>query len=324
MSCKTKTCDCEAIECRLDALESNQKELAQRTEELRDAIDELSPYVIAFVADAGLAGDNQDAMMDLINSWVPNALVLGGDNNYPDGDSADADDNLLAFKDYIEEGRCYPVVGNHDEGTDVIPSSSNYLYDKFPDLFSPTRPPRYSIKVPEKDAELFFLYSGMYSDGSLSPYGSNDVGAEIARVTTEINESEYSQRLVFMHHTFCGPDIAGKTHRYLSNLDFIPWVQIGVKTIFSGHTHTAFHLKGTGGDVENLNLVDCSATAEDLNAFTHPISLIGGDTSDFEQTWLYDEETRYVVKILIHKTYYRVEFWTFAGDIHHGFNVQLS
>lgn len=316
-------CDCDTLKCEVDALKANQDELFQRTEDLKNELSELQPFVIAFVADTGTAGDAQDEMMELINSWSPDAIVLGGDNNYPDGDPDDADDNLAVFNDYIDEEKVYPVIGNHDEYTDAIPLPDNYLYDKFPYvLASPAYD--YSVVVPNRDVELFFVNDGYRGEDDISPLGIQDNLSEQARLAERLSASAKAAKLIFSHRSFAGPDIDGESNRYSDNgLNNINLMSLGVKAIFSGHTHTAWHMVGISGLHEGLHLVDCSDTTQEIREFTDPVSIVGANADDMEIKWKFDYTDRHAVKILIFKTKIRVEFWGFDAGIVHGFNINI-
>jgi len=321
MSCKPKQCDCDDLACKLEAAEKNIDELFQRTEELKAALDEASPFVIAFAGDCGTANDYQAAMMEEIEKWSPDIIILGGDNNYPDGDDDDADENLAVFDEYIDAEKVFPVIGNHDDGTNPIPSPSNYLYRKFPYALSLPNFD-YQYKIPGKDVELFFVYDGYISGSTISDYGIDGNGSEQARLAQRLLESEATNKIIFIHRNISGPSIDGETHRYqsdgLSNIDL---KALGVVAIVSGHTHTAYHLLGNDGVVDGVHLVDCSATTETPREFADPYAIIG--FAGVDTKWKYDEETRYVLRIAVSSKNIRFQFHTYDSDIHHAFNISI-
>lgn len=321
------SCDCEALQCEIDALKTNQTELFQRTQDLADAINAMTPYVIAFIADCGTAGAEQTQFAELISAWTPDAVVLGGDINYPDGDDADADANLLAFNEFIAAEKLFPVMGNHDFDSDGPLNINNFFYRKFPYLFNTDDAygdsdfllPHYRKKVENRSLDMFFLFSGLKSNGT---FEDGSITEEVSKNWYEVkaSQSEMKHKLVFMHSGGHGPEIDGVTFRYddLLNLAF---TGVGVSGVFTGHTHTAWHLSLIDASSGQLHLVDCSATTESPRAFANPYAILGPTPAAFQTNWKYDEATRYAVKILVYPTYYRVEFWTIDGDIHHGFNV---
>ena len=315
-------CDCDTLKCEIDALKANVDELFSRSDDLREELLNIKPTIIAFVADCGTAGANQEAMAMVVNSFDPEYVVLGGDINYPDGSDADADESLEWANGFIDAEKALPVIGNHDDQDDRIPFSENFLYRKFPYvLVSPKYD--YSFVVPGRDLELFFVYDGYRNDDDISPLGISGNLSEQARLSERIAASKCTNKIIFSHRTIAGPAINGPGDRYsddgINNID-LP--SLGVKAIFSGHTHTAWHARYTSGLLSGLHLVDCSATTESPRAFESPLALIGA-ASGLDLLWKYDEETRYAVKISVFKSKIRVEFWSFDVDIHHAFDINL-
>lgn len=326
-ACAPKEPQCENVCCRLTALETNVDELFNRTLSLRQEIEEISPFVIAFLADTGTPGETQDKFVSMIASWKPNLVVLGGDNAYSSGTDEQADAAFAAFEQFIELENLIPVVGNHDEITSQIPLYSNYLYRKFPYLYKEAiegsglgEVPYFRMPITAKNAELFFLYSGVYSNGDFSQYGLAGSALYAARATADMANSPAKQVLAFSHHSFVTPNIDGTGIRAYE----IRLYPIGSwKSFFVGHTHTAYHLKGNdGSDYEGFNVFECSATTETPRLFQSPYALEGRDTADFSTVWKYDEATRYAIRISIFSDRHLVEFVNIDGYVNHSYTIK--
>lgn len=88
--------------------------------------------VFAAVADYGLdinyPGPAQD-VADMIHGWNPEIVLAVGDNNYYFGEASTIAANNEGYWDYIQQGRMFPVLGNHDLDSDSGEVQVNYFFN---------------------------------------------------------------------------------------------------------------------------------------------------------------------------------------------------
>jgi hypothetical protein len=77
---------------------------------------------IAFISDHGTNTTARDNVANLVLSWNPDALVMGGDTNYPSGGGGTISANNTPYLGLIADGKVFPAIGDHDySGTSLTP-----------------------------------------------------------------------------------------------------------------------------------------------------------------------------------------------------------
>lgn len=73
----------------------------------------------AVIGDYGTSGVGSQEVAALVNGWDPDLVLTVGDNNYPDGAAGTIAGNITQhYGRFIDEGRFFPTLGNHDVTTD--------------------------------------------------------------------------------------------------------------------------------------------------------------------------------------------------------------
>ena len=78
-----------------------------------------APITFAVIGDYGGTGQGTQDVAALVRSWDPDLVLTLGDNNYPDGEAHTLEANITQhYGSFINEGRFFPSLGNHDMTTD--------------------------------------------------------------------------------------------------------------------------------------------------------------------------------------------------------------
>ena len=189
--------------------------------------------LFAVIGDYGRAGENEEAVANMVKGWNPDFILTTGDNNYQYGEYATLKQNIGQYYcDFIynfdapEEYRCqgramedelnrfFPSPGNHDE-------LGPYDLEPYLNYFS----------LPGE--ELFYAFSwgdvAFYSINSLS---SADLEKQARWLAGEIRRSPKAFQVVYFHHPPYSPGNHGDAD-YMQ-WDFSRW---GVDVVLAGHDH---------------------------------------------------------------------------------------
>jgi predicted MPP superfamily phosphohydrolase len=96
---------------------------------------EVETTLLWFLADAGTANSYQEGVRDAYAAagyGVPDILLFGGDNAYPDGTALQYE--MAVFKmypDYLSQTSAWSVLGNHDARSADVGSQSGVHFDAF-------------------------------------------------------------------------------------------------------------------------------------------------------------------------------------------------
>ena len=196
------------------------------------------PEVFAYIADFGSNDTNQAAVQRLVQSWNPAFIVSGGDNMYGlYGTSRAAAEHLFQktvmdyYGDWINAGKFYPVIGNHDIEHD--PVNPTWFREKFPALFGPKN--YYSKLLLAGQVEIFCLSSGYRTDESVfEPDGNTKAGLQYTWLVAALAASRAAFRIVILHH----PPFTNTESR-LPGYGAVRWnfEALGADLVLSGHCH---------------------------------------------------------------------------------------
>ena len=198
--------------------------------------------LFAVIGDYGRAGENEEAVANMVKGWNPDFILTTGDNNYQFGKYATLIQNIGQYycdfiynfdapeeyqcqgKAFMEEiNRFFPSPGNHD---DLGP----YDLEPYLNYFS----------LPGEELYYAFAWGDVafYSINSLS---SADLEIQKAWLAAEIGRSKKAFQVVYFHHSPYSPGLNGGTD-YMQ-WDFIQW---GVDVVLSGHDHIYARMKLAG------------------------------------------------------------------------------
>lgn len=183
----------------------------------------------AVIGDYGKNGENETAVVTMIDSWQPDFIITVGDNNYEDGEAATLDENVgIYFSDYIETGRFFPTLGNHDWRADIEGSYLPYF-----DL--PGNERYYTFT--EGSVQFFALDSDLNE-----PDGVSNDSIQAQWLQNELIASTTPFQIVYFHH----PPYSSGRHGGTSYMrwSFADW---GADAILSGHDHTYERIQGEDG-----------------------------------------------------------------------------
>jgi tartrate-resistant acid phosphatase type 5 len=191
---------------------------------------ELDVARFAVIGDYGLAGPNERAVADLVETWTPDFVVTTGDNNYPDGKATTIDENIgQYYHEFIapytgsygagaETNRFYPSLGNHDWHPR---GAQPYL-----DYFTLPGNERY-YDVARGPVHLFAIDS----DPS-EPDGVTSDSTQGQWLQGALAASSGCWDLVFFHH----PAFSSGQHGSTSEMQW-PFQAWGADAVLNGHDH---------------------------------------------------------------------------------------
>ena len=186
--------------------------------------------LFAVIGDFGQAGDQEQAVADMVKSWDVDFILTTGDNNYPDGAADSIDTNIgQYYHEYIgnytgkfgeggEINRFFPSLGNHDW---IAEGAEPYL-----DYFTlPGNERYYEISWPP--VHLFVLDSDPQE-----PDGVGLSSAQAAWLQLALAASSDPLNLVIMHHPAFSSGMHGSS-------DWMQWpyAQWGADVVLAGHDH---------------------------------------------------------------------------------------
>jgi len=186
--------------------------------------------LFAVIGDFGQAGDQEQAVADLVKSWDVDFILTTGDNNYPDGAADSIDTNIgQYYHEYIgnyagefgegsEINRFFPTMGNHDW---IADGAEPYL-----DYFTlPGNERYYDISWPP--VHLFVLDSDPQEPDGVGLSSAQAIWLQLA-----LAASSDPWNLVIMHHPAFSSDMHGSS-------DWMQWpyAQWGADVVLAGHDH---------------------------------------------------------------------------------------
>ena len=200
--------------------------------------------LFAVIGDYGRAGENEEAVAELVKGWDPDFILTTGDNNYQYGEYATLYQNIGQYYcDFIynfdapEEYRCqgkafaeetmrfFPSPGNHDElGPLGLEPYLNYF------------------TLPGEEQYYSFSW-GDVAFYSLNSLESADYEIQKQWLAAEIKRSQKAFQVVYFHHPPFSPGGHGDSE-YMQ-WDFHQW---GVNMVLSGHDHIYARMQHSGED----------------------------------------------------------------------------
>ncbi len=177
------------------------------------------PLTFAVIGDYGLAGQGTADVAALIDQRDPDLVLTVGDNNYPDGEAWGFEQNVYQYYSrFIDDGRFFPSLGNHDMTTD---NGQPYL-----DYFELPGNERYYDFV-QGDIHFFALNSDWREPDGI---GSNS--AQARWLQERLAASTAPWQVVFMHV----PPYVSMVGKEVPALRW-PFAQWGADLVLSGHAH---------------------------------------------------------------------------------------
>ena len=181
----------------------------------------------AFVGDYGIETPEAAQVGALIRSWDPAAVMTLGDNNYEYGSSSTIVKNTEPYHMFINEGRFYPAIGDHDWWTNNA------------------RPYREYFNLPGNERYYDFVHSDVHF------FVLNSVEEEYDGVEIGSRQYEYFEaaaqastarwKIVYFHHT---PYTSGKP----SYAEYMRWPfeALGMDAVVSAdkHIYERLHIGG--------------------------------------------------------------------------------
>jgi len=188
--------------------------------------------VVAAVGDYGIDTVAAWNVSQLIESWIPDAILTLGDNNYLLGQQETIDGNIgKYYSKYIYPyngsygngswdgvNRFWPCPGNHDWESNLIPYRNYFVLPGNERYYNWTIGP----------AEFFSLDSDSREPDSIDRDGiqANWLREAVARSTA-------SWKIVYMHSPPFSSSYHGSTPTMQWNFE-----QMGIDVVFAGHDHT--------------------------------------------------------------------------------------
>lgn len=184
----------------------------------------------AVIGDYGMAGEAEEAVSHLVQSWEPDFIVTTGDNNYPDGLAETIDVNIgqyyhMFIGDYrgnygpgADRKRFFPSLGNHDwQGGSLQP----YL-----DYFQLPNNGRY-YSFQHDILQFFILHS---TPGEADGIRADSVQAQWLQ--SELARSHARWKVIVMHHAPYSSGVHG-------SCDWMRWPfrEWGANLVLAGHDH---------------------------------------------------------------------------------------
>jgi hypothetical protein len=182
------------------------------------------------IGDYGIAGDDEQAVANLVISWDPDFIITTGDNNYPDGAAETIDINIgQYYHDFIgnyqgtfgsgaERNRFFPTLGNHDWTTD---DAQPYF-----DYFTLPGNERYY------DVTWGFVHLFAVNSDSREPDGIGRSSIQAAWLKDSLASSDATWKIVFMHT----PPFSSGIHGSILAVQW-PYAEWGATTVIAGHDH---------------------------------------------------------------------------------------
>lgn len=185
----------------------------------------------AVIGDYGQAGQNEQAVAEMVLSWNPDFIITTGDNNYPSGQAETIDENIgQYYADYIfpyngtyesdsSENRFFPSLGNHDW-------QRNHAQAYF-DYFTLPGNERYYDFV--RETVHFFVLDSDLSE----PDGVSAGSPQYEWLRHGLTTSREQWNIVYFHHS---PYTSSLLHRPATWMQW-PFQTWGADIVLTGHSH---------------------------------------------------------------------------------------
>ena len=210
----------------------------------------------AVIGDFGDAGQSEEAVAALVDSWDVDYIVTVGDNNYPYGEAETIDANIgQYYQSYIypyqgefglgaSENRFFPALGNHDWDPGNI--------QPFLDYFTLPGNERYY------DFQTGTVHNFILDSDPKDPEGRLRDSDQAGWFEDKLEESDSPWKLVFLHH----PPYASSLERGSDKEMRWPYARWGATAVIAGHDHLyerliingiPYFVNGLGGREGGLN-----------------------------------------------------------------------
>jgi predicted phosphodiesterase len=253
--------------------------------------------VIGLVSDAGSPGAAQTEAAYALNQWEPDAVLFAGDNNYSGASNYASD--WAAFADWIDQGKAYPALGNHD--VDVDGWYTRHA-SKFPYL--PGNKRYYTKTLGDGLVDLFVLHSGRNSVFDLVEVDGNSVGSvQHAWFVEQLAASRARWKIAVFHH----PPVTineDTESRIEPNMGWPELAQMDL--ICCGHNHLLELVK-----YRNVMLATLGAV---VSATATAAAVLQGGTAGDALVWA-DDENKGLGRIVATQEKLTLEVWSASGDV---------
>ena len=194
----------------------------------------------AVIGDYGDAGQSEEAVATLVDSWDVDYIVTVGDNNYPYGEANTIDANIgQYYHAYISpywgdygpgatRNRFFPALGNHDWDLGHI--------QPYIDYFTLPGNERY-YDFQEGPVHNFVLDSD-----PKEPDGRRRDSEQAGWLEDRLEEADAPWKLVFLHH----PPYASSLERGSDEEMRWPFARWGASAVIAGHDHLYERLSKNG------------------------------------------------------------------------------
>jgi 3',5'-cyclic AMP phosphodiesterase CpdA len=230
----------------------------------RFASDQFAPAPLGRVrlvvmGDYGHAGPHEQRTAELVHALHPDFVLTTGDNNYPLGAAETIDANIgQYFSDLIypyqgaygsgaPRNKFYPVLGNHDWGTD---SAAAYLA-----YFSLPGNERY-YDVVLGDVHFFALDSD-----EREPDGVSASSLQARWLEQRLAASKSAFKIVAMHH----PPYSSGPHGNTNYMQW-PYAEWGADLVLAGHDHCYERL-----NIDGITYIVSGLGGASLYSFAEPV-----------------------------------------------------
>jgi hypothetical protein len=198
----------------------------------------------AVIGDYGEAGQDEEAVANLINTWNVDFIITNGDNSY---NSTPIDQNIgQYYSDYIGNytggygngspvNRFFPSLGNHDY-SDGGGLSAYLSYFTLPGISgnSSGNERYYDFVI---DNIHFFAINSVDSE----PDGNDGSSVQANWLQTQMTNSTAQWKIVYFHHSAYSSGQHGSSD--IMKWDFAQW---GADAVMSSHDHTYERLEADG------------------------------------------------------------------------------
>lgn len=198
-------------------------------DDVRDAfVADEETVTFAVIGDYGLAGRGATAVSNLVDGWQPDFIVTTGDNNYPNGAASTINRNVDQYYGaYVEDGRFFPSLGNHDWRTQAGQPYFDYFpIDQNPANDGSSGNERYYDFV--QGPVHFFVLNSLPQE----PDGVTETSKQAQWLQTELADSTTAWQVVVFHHA---PYASGRH----GNSEWMQWpfAEWGIDAVLTGHEH---------------------------------------------------------------------------------------
>jgi hypothetical protein len=270
--------------------------------------------VIGYVADAGLANEQQALAVGLLEEWNVDYVIAAGDMSYDVptgiyygygyGDISNYDEDWLAFQPWIDAGKLFPALGNHELDYDGWPAR---LAAKFPYIANQNGGRYYKVTLGGGLVDLFVLDSGVNSAGELiEPDGNTVDSAQHTWFVNALAGSTARWRIAMFHH----PPVS-LNQDPTKVLAAMAWPELAqMHLICCGHAHLLEILSWSDVLLANLSAVAYSDGYPD-----YPIN--GPSSSTDRPLWAHAYGSFGLGRILATEDMLEIQAWSTKGQLLH-------